>query len=106
MIKSSGYRISPTELEEVIYGTGLVNECAALGVPHFDLGQAVVIACHAEQPGEETKESLIAACRISLPNYMVPAEIIFRDALPRNPNGKIDRKRLAAEFESLFQESQ
>ena len=45
MIKSSGYRISPTEVEEVIYATGLVNECAALGIPHPDLGQAVVIAC-------------------------------------------------------------
>lgn len=105
MIKSSGYRISPTELEEVIYGTGLVNECAALGIPHFDLGQAVVVACHAEVPGEQTKEALVAACRKSLPNYMVPADIVFCDALPRNPNGKIDRKRLASEFESLFEEA-
>lgn len=106
MIKSSGYRISPTELEEVIYGTGLVNECAALGIPHSELGQAVVVACQAENPGEATRESLIATCRCTLPNYMVPARIIFRDALPRNSNGKIDRKRLATEFEGLFEESQ
>ncbi|WP_405234369.1 acyl-CoA ligase (AMP-forming), exosortase A system-associated [Lentisalinibacter salinarum] len=105
MIKSSGYRISPTELEEVIYGTGRVNECAALGIPHFDLGQAVVIACHSEAAGDETKEAILAACRQSLPNYMVPAEIVFREALPRNPNGKIDRKRLATELEDLFQET-
>ncbi len=105
MIKSSGYRISPTEVEEVIYGTGLVNECAALGIPHFDLGQAVVVACHAEQAGDETREAILTACRQSLPNYMVPAEIVFREALPRNPNGKIDRKRLSTELEDLFQEA-
>src|SRR6056297_2973357 len=102
MIKSSGYRISPTEVEEVIYGTGLVNECAALGVPHFDLGQAVVIACHAEEAGTETKDAILSACRQSLPNYMVPTEIVFREGLPRNPNGKIDRKRLSTELEDLF----
>ncbi len=103
MIKSSGYRISPTEVEEVIYGTGLVNECAALGIPHFDLGQAVVVACHSEQPGEDTREALLGACRKALPNYMVPTEIVFREQLPRNPNGKIDRKNLATELEDLFQ---
>ncbi len=102
MIKSSGYRISPTEVEEVIYGTGLVNECAALGIPHFDLGQAVVIACYAENAGDATREALLNACRQALPNYMVPAEIVFRDPLPRNPNGKIDRKSLSAELDDLF----
>jgi acyl-CoA synthetase (AMP-forming)/AMP-acid ligase II len=102
MIKSSGYRISPTEVEEVIYATGLVSECAAIGVPHFELGQAVVIACHAEQPGEQTKTSILDACRQALPNYMVPAEILFHDALPRNPNGKIDRKQLVTELDGLF----
>lgn len=104
MIKSSGYRISPTELEEVIYGTGLVNECAALGIPHLDLGQAVVIACFAESATDATRDALVAACRQALPNYMVPAEIVFRDVLPRNPNGKIDRKLLSAELADLFQE--
>jgi len=105
MIKSSGYRISPTELEEVIYATGLVNECAALGIPHFELGQAVVITCHAEQPGEQTRTSILNACRQELPNYMVPTEILFRDALPRNPNGKIDRKRLVGELEDYFRDN-
>jgi len=105
MIKSSGYRISPTEVEEVIYGTGLVNECAALGIPHFELGQAVVIACHSERSGDGARDAILQACRKALPNYMVPPEIVFREALPRNPNGKIDRKRISAELEDLFQET-
>jgi acyl-CoA ligase (AMP-forming) (exosortase A-associated) len=104
MIKSSGYRISPTEVEEVIYGSGLVKECAALGIPHPALGQAVVIACHAETPSDELQNSLVEACKKALPNYMVPAKIVFRDALPRNPNGKIDRKALTSELQDLYQE--
>ena len=43
MIKTSGYRVSPTEIEEVLYGTRLVAEVAAFGVPHGVLGQAIVI---------------------------------------------------------------
>ena len=78
MIKSSGYRISPTEVEEVIYGMGLVYECAAPGIPHFDLGQAVVVACHSERANDTTMEAIIDSCREALPNYMVTADIIFR----------------------------
>ena len=103
MIKSSGYRISPTELEEVIYGTGLVTDCAALGIPHPELGQAVVIAAHSQQPDDETRDAIILECKKSLPNFMVPAMIVWHESLPRNPNGKIDRKRLAGELRDLFQ---
>jgi len=42
MIKTSGYRVSPTEIEEVIYQTGMVNEVVALGLPHPTMGQAIV----------------------------------------------------------------
>jgi acyl-coenzyme A synthetase/AMP-(fatty) acid ligase len=104
MIKSSGYRISPTEVEEVIYKTGLVNECAALGIPHPEIGQAVVIAAHAQSPDDATSNQIINACKQVLPNFMVPAKIVWQEMLPRNPNGKIDRKRLTSEFEDLYQE--
>ena len=103
MIKSSGYRISPTELEEVIHGTGLVTECAALGVPHHELGQAVVIAAHSQSPDDHTYDAIITECKKVLPNFMVPATIVWQESLPRNPNGKIDRKRLADELQDLFQ---
>lgn len=105
MIKSSGYRISPTELEEVIYKTGLVVECAALGIPHNELGQAVVIAAYTEIPDDDTRDNIILECKKTLPNYMVPAEIVWRDSLPRNPNGKIDRRRLADELRNLFKDT-
>lgn len=106
MIKTTGYRVSPTEVEEVVYATELVTEVAALGVPHPVLGQAVVLVAYAETSAEGMEEKLLAACKQQLPAFMVPAQIIMRDApLPRNPNGKIDRKALALEHQQLFLEA-
>ena len=103
MIKSSGYRISPTEVEEVIYASGLVNECAALGIPHPDIGQAVVVAATADDESTEVSTAIIDACKLALPNFMVPERIVWHDQLPKNPNGKVDRKRLASELKELYQ---
>jgi acyl-coenzyme A synthetase/AMP-(fatty) acid ligase len=103
MIKTSGYRVSPTEVEEVLYSTQRVGECAAFGVAHPSLGQAIVAVATALDAANLREEHLLAQCRQRLPAYMVPARIALRPApLPRNPNGKIDRKSLAAEFADLF----
>jgi acyl-CoA ligase (AMP-forming) (exosortase A-associated) len=101
MIKTSGYRVSPTEIEEVVYATELVAEVAAIGVAHPVLGQAAVLVVYASTA--DVSEKLLIACKQQLPAFMVPAQIVMRDApLPRNPNGKIDRKVLAQELAGLF----
>lgn len=101
-IKSSGYRISPSEIEEVVYATGLVGEAAAIGVPHPVLGQAVVLVVTGPAHGTLRTDALLDECKRRLPAYMVPARIETRASLERNPNGKIDRKLLAREFETLY----
>ncbi|MDH3235871.1 MAG: acyl-CoA ligase (AMP-forming), exosortase A system-associated [Alphaproteobacteria bacterium] len=102
MIKTSGYRVSPTEVEEVIYATGLVGEAAALGIPHPVLGQAIVVVATARGGVRLDTEELLAQCRRQLPAFMVPARVIAREgSLPRNPNGKIDRKLMAQEIQGL-----
>jgi acyl-CoA synthetase (AMP-forming)/AMP-acid ligase II len=99
MIKTSGYRVSPTEIEEALYATRLVGEAAAFGVPHPVLGQAIVIVTTAAAGSDLDESTLLAACRERLPAFMVPARIDVRSGpLPRNPNGKIDRKALSLEF--------
>ena len=95
MIKSSGYRISPTEVESVVYETGLVSECAAYGIPHPLLGQAIALACISESPSKATSNAILAACKKMLPAYMVPSEIYYLDDLPRTSNGKVARNTLA-----------
>jgi acyl-CoA ligase (AMP-forming) (exosortase A-associated) len=104
MIKTSGYRVSPTEVEEVVYATGLVAEAAALGIPHPVLGQAIVVFATPRDSGEVDAAKLLAECRQRLPAYMVPTLIQPREgSLPRNPNGKIDRKLLAGEMQDAFE---
>jgi acyl-CoA ligase (AMP-forming) (exosortase A-associated) len=97
MIKTSGYRVSPTEVEEVLYATKLVGECVAFGVDHPVLGQAIqVIATAPDGSAALDVQALQAQCRIHMPAYMVPAGIEpMAGPLPRNPNGKIDRKLLS-----------
>ncbi len=105
MIKTSGYRVSPTEVEEVAYAAGAVTEVAAIGVDHPVLGQAVVLIAYAAGAGEQAGDALLAACKRELPAFMVPARVVVRaEPLPRNPNGKIDRKKLAGEYADLLQE--
>lgn len=96
MIKTSGYRVSPTEVEEIVYATKLVTECIAFGVDHPTLGSAIqIIATQAIGLDSVSQKCLISECKVRMPAYMVPAGIEFvKGPLPRNPNGKIDRKLL------------
>ena len=93
MIKTSGYRVSPTEIEEVAYATGLVRDAVALGVED---AQARSAHRAGRQPGrikmELDADALIAAMKRRLPLYMVPAVVVVRDEIPRSPNGKFDRR--------------
>ena len=103
MIKTSGYRVSPAEIEEVAYASGLVGEAAALGVPHPLLGAAIALLVTPAPGVELGREALLSACRQHLPAYMMPLWIDIRnEALPRNPNGKIDRALLAREIAEVL----
>ena len=106
MIKTSGYRVSATEIEEILYATGLIEEGVAIGLPHPTLGQGIAVVAKPKGGGPLAVADLLAASRRDLPIYMVPALFIERAHLPRNPNGKIDRAALAGEFRDLFQSKQ
>ncbi len=100
MMKTSGYRVSPTEVEELLYATKLVGECVAFGVDHAVLGQAIqVIATPPAGADALDQQALLAECKRRMPAYMVPAGITAATGpLPRNPNGKIDRKLLSTQW--------
>jgi len=106
MIKTSGYRVSPTEVEEAVFASGLVHEVLALGRAHPALGQCIEVAAvpSAQATGDAPADTaaLLAHCRAQLPAYMVPAAVHWQaQALPRNPNGKIDRQRWSQEHAAL-----
>jgi len=98
MIKTSGYRVSPEEIEETLYATGKIGEAAAIGVPDEQLGQAIVCVVTPVADCDLVPDELIAVCRQHLPNFMIPKQILVREDLPHNPNGKIDRKALSVEL--------
>jgi len=105
MIKTSGYRVSPTEVEEVVYARDQVAEAAALGVRHPALGQAIVVVALPREGVALTASDLLAALKPHLPAYMLPQKVVIAEAsLPRNPNGKIDRKLLSTQYENVFGE--
>ena len=97
MIKTSGYRVSPTEIEEVAYDTGLVRDAVALGLEDARLGQRIVLVASPATP-EFDPSALLAAMKRELPLYMVPAEVVVRDRISTSPNGKFDRVLLRQEL--------
>jgi len=97
MIKSAGNRISPQEVEEAAIATDLVQEAIALGIPNERLGHAVHLVVRGSE--EETERAKLAKLlKAELPNFMQPQVIHWRDAMPLNPNGKIDRTALYKEL--------
>ena len=94
MIKSSGNRISPTEIEEAAVASGAATEAVALGLPDDRLGQSILL--YARPAGEDADVRLGEWFRRNLPGFMQPARVVWREALPRNANGKLDRAALKA----------
>ncbi|AOE48818.1 acyl-CoA ligase (AMP-forming), exosortase A system-associated [Kangiella sediminilitoris] len=105
MIKCSGYRISPAEIEDALYGFDGLQEVAAVGVKDKQLGQAILLVVKtASDNKEETVKAIKRYCQQQLPNFMQPKYIEFVDHLPRNPNGKIDRPALHRQYQFLDNE--
>jgi acyl-CoA ligase (AMP-forming) (exosortase A-associated) len=98
MIKTRGYRVSPTEVEEAIFATGLASAAAAVGVEDAVLGQVIVVFVTPKLGRRLDAAAILERCRKALPAYMVPHRVVEREAMPLNANGKVDRKRLGAEY--------
>jgi acyl-CoA synthetase (AMP-forming)/AMP-acid ligase II len=94
MIKTSGNRVSPNEIEEAAIASGATAEAVAIGVPDDRLGQAVLLIC----TGDGAEEAALRAhLKAELPGFMQPREILWRSEFPRNPNGKLDRAAIRRE---------
>lgn len=95
MIKSSGHRISPTEVEECLMATGVFQHVAVIGLPDPFAGQkvhAVAVAI-----GDVDVAVVLQAAAGRLPAYMVPRAIELVERLPVTPNGKVDYVGLVRE---------
>lgn len=98
MIKTSGYRVSPTEIEEAAFETRMVRDAVAVGIDDERLGQQVVLFASPAGASCLDTAALVAALKQRLPLYMVPTQVIERSSIPRSPNGKFDRVLLRQEL--------
>ncbi len=100
MIKTSGYRVSPTEVEEVLCESTLVEQGVVFGVPHPLLGEAILAVVTLR---EESEPKLLERyCKQHLPAFMQPKIVIKTTPLPHNPNGKIDRTGIFREYQAYY----
>jgi acyl-CoA ligase (AMP-forming) (exosortase A-associated) len=90
MIKSSGFRISPTEIEEVLFQTGKLRGAAAIGIPDDVLGQVVKVFVVAKDGTPLDPQELLTICAEKMPRYMVPKFLEVLDELPKTSSGKVD----------------
>ncbi len=95
MVKTSGFRVSPDEIEDLVCRSGLVGDVVAFGVADDDLGQVVHVAVTPLADFDEA--TLLLACRRTMPPYMLPRRIhLWTHAMPRTASGKLARPDVVA----------
>lgn len=94
MIKSSGYRISPTEIEEVLYGEPGVEGAVAWGVEDVELGQRIKVVIQTRLDVQEITDRIKRLCAVKLPVYMQPHLFEVTSSMPITSSGKIDRSKI------------
>ncbi|HWJ19278.1 MAG TPA: AMP-binding protein, partial [Geobacterales bacterium] len=94
MIKSRGEKVSPREIEEVLYSLDGVVEAAVVGVPDPVLGQAIKVFITRRAESKITERAVLQHCAQRLEDFMVPRAVEFHDCLPKTPSGKIDKREM------------
>jgi long-chain acyl-CoA synthetase len=97
MIISGGANIYPAEIENILLGFPKVGDVAVFGIPHEDWGEeikAVVEPAEGTEPSPELAEEILAYCATRLAKFKTPKSIDFTDSMPRDPNGKLYKRKL------------
>jgi acyl-coenzyme A synthetase/AMP-(fatty) acid ligase len=92
IIKSRGEKVSPKEVENVLYALPGIREAAVVGVPDPLLGQAIKAVVAQATGAGLTEQAIIRHCAKHLEDFMVPKIVEFRDELPKTESGKISRR--------------
>jgi len=94
IINTRGEKVSPVEVEHVLYGIPGIREAAVLGVPDDILGEQVCAFVVLDPDVSLSEQEIRRACRARLENVMVPTRIVFLPELPKTPTGKIRKREL------------
>jgi fatty-acyl-CoA synthase len=102
MIKTGGENVASREVEETIYTIDGVSEVAVVGLPHPHWVEAVTAIIVAKPGAALDAAGVIGACRKKLAGFKVPKGVVFVDALPKNPSGKLLKRELRKRFEGQY----
>jgi len=105
IIKTRGEKVSPREVEDVIYALDGVAEVAVIGVPDPILGSAIKAVLTLRPGAEVTKQDVLRHCAARLEEFMVPKLVEFQASLPKTESGKISKRAIAAEHQGAIQQS-
>ena len=94
IIKRGGELISPAEIEDIIQKHISIIDCAVIGVPDDQWGEKILAIIVADDSNSVNEEIIIDFCHKNLASYKKPESVIFVDAIPRNPLGKINKQFL------------
>jgi long-chain acyl-CoA synthetase len=94
IIKSRGEKVSPKEIENVLYSLEGVALAAVVGVPDKILGQAIKAVITLKEGTHLTEKDILRYCAKHLEEFMLPKFVEFRTSMPRTSNGKIDKQAL------------
>ena len=98
LIISGGFNVYPSEVEQVIWGHPAVRDCAVVGSPHPDWGEAVTAVVELNENCSVTEQELIALCKQELGSIRAPKSVHLVPSLPRSVNGKVLKKDIRAAF--------
>jgi long-chain acyl-CoA synthetase len=98
LIISGGLNVYPTEVEEILYTHPAVEECAVVGMPHIEYGEAVSAFVKRKQGRECSEKDLIDHCKKFIASYKSPKKIMFVEELPKSPAGKILKREIRKSF--------
>jgi fatty-acyl-CoA synthase len=99
MIKSGGENVASREVEETIYKLPAVSEVAVIGLPHPYWIEAVTAIVVVRTGHALDEAAVVAHCREHMAHFKVPKRVIFADALPKNPSGKLLKRELRRRYE-------
>ncbi|MBK8527502.1 MAG: acyl-CoA synthetase [Rubrivivax sp.] len=103
MIKTGGENVASREVEEVLYRLDGISEVAVVGLPHPHWIEAVTAIVVLKAGQELTEAQVLAHCESQLAHFKAPKRVLFVDALPKNPSGKLLKRELRQQFAPLFQ---
>ncbi len=98
LIITGGLNVFPTEVEEVLYSHGVVEECAVVGFSDKEYGEAVTAFIRLKKDSSSTPEDLIRFCKGKMASYKAPKKIFFVEDFPKSPQGKILKRELKKRF--------